>query len=151
MKESQSEHVRYDKQRNSPSNPPRARILWVFMFVILGVFVYLFARAYQVSSNMEAEMRRQSDETDTLAKQFESNAEKLARIEPLDVNSATLEQLDLLPQVSPKTAESIIENRPYESLDQLIRANGIGKVRLALIRKHLIVRPEAEEKQTNKE
>lgn len=40
--------------------------------------------------------------------------------ETVSINSASLSQLDTLPGVGPVTAQKIIDNRPYESVDDLL-------------------------------
>lgn len=59
--------------------------------------------------------------------------------EPLNINTASLEEIDALPQVSAMIAQSIIDNRPYYSVDQLTRAWGIGPKRLSLLRRYVTV------------
>lgn len=44
----------------------------------------------------------------------------------VSVNFATLAQLDTLPGVGPVTAQKIIDNRPYSSLDDLVTKKAIG-------------------------
>jgi competence protein ComEA len=58
--------------------------------------------------------------------------------EPVDLNSATLEQLDALPGVGPVTAKRILDWRaahgPFTSVDQLRHVSGVGPARLAQLR-----------------
>jgi competence protein ComEA len=58
--------------------------------------------------------------------------------QPLDLNSATLEQLDTLPGVGPATAEKILayrdEHGGFGSVDELGQVPGIGDKRLATLR-----------------
>jgi competence protein ComEA len=54
--------------------------------------------------------------------------------ELIDLNTATLEQLDTLPGVGPKTAQLIVAGRPYSAVDDLLRVKGIGPATLAKIR-----------------
>ena len=55
----------------------------------------------------------------------------------VNVNSATLDQLDTLPGIGPVTAQAIIDYRtesgPFTSVDQLDDVSGIGEVTLAEI------------------
>jgi competence protein ComEA len=57
---------------------------------------------------------------------------------PVDVNSATAEQLDELPGIGPATAEAIIAHRdehgPFASVDDLLDVRGIGEAKLEQLR-----------------
>jgi len=61
--------------------------------------------------------------------------------QPLNVNSATLEQLDTLSGVGPLTAQKILEFRDerggFGSIEELGEIPGIGDVRLATLREEL--------------
>lgn len=46
--------------------------------------------------------------------------------ELININTADAETLDTLPGVGPSTAASIIANRPYASIEDISRADGIG-------------------------
>ncbi|MFI9813585.1 ComEA family DNA-binding protein [Saccharothrix variisporea] len=56
-------------------------------------------------------------------------------VEPVNLNTATKEQLDQLPGVGPVTAQRIVERRlkrgPFTSIDQLGEIEGIGDAKLA--------------------
>ena len=57
---------------------------------------------------------------------------------PLDLNTATAEQLDALPGIGPATAKAIIEARTrrgrFTSVDDLLAVRGIGPAKLDAIR-----------------
>jgi competence protein ComEA len=57
---------------------------------------------------------------------------------PLDLNTATLEQLDALPGVGPATAKAILDERSkrgrFGSVDELLDVRGIGPAKLEAIR-----------------
>ncbi len=44
----------------------------------------------------------------------------------IDINTATLTQLDEITHIGPKTAQKIIDGRPYSSVSDLSRVKGIG-------------------------
>ena len=62
---------------------------------------------------------------------------------PVDLNTATLEQLDALPGVGPSTAQAILDHRTehgrFTSVDQLLDVRGIGDAKLAALRSRVRV------------
>jgi competence ComEA-like helix-hairpin-helix protein len=50
----------------------------------------------------------------------------LVLAEQININSATLKELDLLTGIGPVYAERIINDRPYSSIDDLSKVKGIG-------------------------
>jgi competence protein ComEA len=60
---------------------------------------------------------------------------------PVNLNSATVEQLDGLPGVGPVTAQKIVDYRrehgPFTSVDQLDAISGIGPTRIDNLRAHV--------------
>ena len=63
---------------------------------------------------------------------------------PLDLNTATAEQLEDLPGVGPSTASAILayrqEHGRFRSVDELLEVRGIGEARLAELRPKVRVR-----------
>jgi competence protein ComEA len=66
-----------------------------------------------------------------------------ASIAPVNLNSATAEQLDTLPGIGPVTAQAILtwrtENGPFTSVDELLEVSGIGDATLADIAPYVYV------------
>jgi Helix-hairpin-helix motif len=62
--------------------------------------------------------------------------DELAALEqPVDVNRATLAELESLPRVGPKLARRIAEGRPYADVDALERVRGIGPATIEQLRR----------------
>jgi competence protein ComEA len=60
---------------------------------------------------------------------------------PVDINHASRDELMTLPGIGEKTANAIIEARPYQSLEDLNRASGIGPATLVKIKPFLSISP----------
>jgi competence protein ComEA len=52
----------------------------------------------------------------------------------ISINNANATELDALPRVGPAIAQRIIENRPYNSVEDLLNVKGIGSKTLEQIR-----------------
>lgn len=64
-------------------------------------------------------------------------------VEPVNLNTATAEQLDTLPGVGPVTAQAILafrtDNGPFATVDELLEVSGIGDATLADLRPYVFV------------
>ncbi len=64
-------------------------------------------------------------------------------VAPIDLNTATEEQLESLPDVGPVTAQAILtwrtDNGPFSNVDDLLEVSGIGEATLADIRPYVYV------------
>lgn len=64
---------------------------------------------------------------------------------PVDLNTASAEQLDSLPGIGPSTAAAIIAHRekngPFRSVDGLLDVRGIGDAKLEVLRDLVITGP----------
>jgi competence protein ComEA len=60
----------------------------------------------------------------------------------LNLNTATQEQIDALPGVSPKLARDIVEHRkayPFARAEEVVRVKGFGRNRFQRLKPHLAV------------
>lgn len=61
-------------------------------------------------------------------------------VQLIDLNTATQAELESLPGVGPVTAQTIIADRPYGSVDDLLRIDGIAEATLEKLRPYVTVR-----------
>lgn len=54
--------------------------------------------------------------------------------EQINVNKASISELETLPGVGPVIAQRIVDNRPYAVPDDLLRVRGIGKTSIEILR-----------------
>lgn len=52
----------------------------------------------------------------------------------IDINTASLQELDKITGIGPKYAQAIIDNRPFSSIDDLLKVKGIGPKTLQKIK-----------------
>ena len=77
-------------------------------------------------------------------------AKKKPPLAPININTATSEELQQVPGIGPVTAEKILQMRksygPFKSVDDLRAIRGIGPKRLEKMRKYLTVGKSASQK-----
>jgi hypothetical protein len=58
-------------------------------------------------------------------------------IASVDINQASLEELVIIRGIGPSLGQAIIEHRPYQQLDDLVRVPGINKIKLVSLKPFL--------------
>jgi hypothetical protein len=114
----------YDSKRRgkkTPSRRPRISLPHVIVALVLLGIVALFI----VSLRTE-----------------EEEVQVVERVDyPLNINTASFEDLMTVPQIGPATAEQILKNRPFKELDDLLTIYGIGEAKLKVFSQYLTVAP----------
>jgi comEA protein len=72
-------------------------------------------------------------------------AQKTPPTQPVNLNTATIAQLETLPGIGPNTAKSIIDFRnrsgPFQRIEDLLAIKGISKTKLEKLRPYVTVGP----------
>lgn len=79
--------------------------------------------------------------SDVAVPEVQSKAATTAKL--VDLNTATLDELDGLPGVGRKRAEAIMAKRPYRRPTELLRIKGFGPKMFARVRPFVTVAPAA--------
>jgi len=102
------------------------------VLVMMLVVLTLVCMGTLLASAQEAEKKQ--EET--------AQASEKEEIKKIDVNSATLEQLETLPDIGPKLAQAIIDNRPYATIEDVkTKVKGIGEKKFEAIKDLIEAKP----------
>jgi len=74
------------------------------------------------------------------AKDKEAPAVKLAPGQKVNINTATKEELEALPEVGPVKAQAIIDGRPYKTPEDVMKIKGIKEGTFSKIKDYIVVR-----------
>ena len=97
--------------------------------------------SYYSSKTPQSSYNQQSKSTGKTYQQEKDEALRKLLVNPININTATKSQLDLLPGIGPITAQKIIDYRnkigKFTSIDQLIEVKGIGPKKLRDIKPYV--------------
>lgn len=62
----------------------------------------------------------------------------------VNVNTATIQELETLPGIGPALARSIVAGRPYANVDDIVQVKGIGPATVESLRMYVITSGETE-------
>ena len=82
--------------------------------------------------------QRRAEHIDVAELQLATQGQPIAADFQLDINAAPRDELMRLPGIGEVIANRIIENRPYRSVDALLKVPGVGEKTLSEIRNHLV-------------
>lgn len=84
-------------------------------------------------------------------KQEQASTSEAEKVEKIDLNSASQKELETLPGIGPACAKAIIAARPYDKIEDVMRAKGIAEGRFAKIKDLVTVAPVEQEGEGKKQ
>ena len=81
-------------------------------------------------------------ELEEVSEEFLISIEDIAEVKRLNINTATSEELQRLPGITPELADAIIASGPYEITEELFKVKGIGEEEISNLFGYIAAAPE---------
>lgn len=125
------------------------RLMFIpIILICVSLYVIGYNAVYEKSKETDPELMVVAEKQKETEEKVESAAEKVID-EPIDINSATVEQLTKIPHIGEKRAQAIIdlrkEMRGFRSVDEIVYVKGIGTGVAETLKEYIIVLPYNEE------
>ena len=143
------DYMRRDRptgRRPAIAGPPKRYWWWVGGGFLVCLLVFASVRSrlsewnqpiFEPAPELPSSSTRPDSSLKPLTISRSEQRRTASRIRRININTASFVEISNLPQVSPTIAQSIIDNRPYQSVADLTRAWGIGPKRLSLLKRYV--------------
>lgn len=91
-------------------------------------------RNFTINTEREEKLQNKTVSDNETGKQNDEPNKKISENGCIDINNAPIEELEKIIHIGPERAKEVMEGRPYQSVDDLIKIKGIGKARIADIK-----------------
>jgi beta-lactamase superfamily II metal-dependent hydrolase len=98
------------------------------------------ARASEVGAVASSSRPRSKPKSGSRTASRDNDVRMASSAKLVDLNEATIEELMQIPGIGPTTAKKVIQGRPYRSIDDLSKLQGLGSARLAELEAKTTVR-----------
>jgi competence protein ComEA len=115
----------------------------------LGFLIAIvFALGAAVAPGVWAQPTKDAPKTDTKtpAKTDKAPARSEAKKGPMDINTASAEELQTLPGIGEAYSKKIVENRPYKRKDELVKKNIVPQATYDKVKEQIIAKQSSAKK-----
>lgn len=134
----------HGKTRPAPSGKPSQDVLEELQDLRAAAMLDRAGIWRATQPRLLADMRKRHREETRKLQEFRQSMTKTRtrKDPPLDLNSASSKELQLIPGIGPVTAVKITASRPYQSVEDLLKIPGIGPKTVEAITPYVTVKAE---------